>query len=171
MLPIAAAGALIQIVPQIARWLAGDKAGDAADKVLNVAKAVTGASLGEQAATILLSDPEKAAAFQEAMANMEAELDKEYLRDVQDARKRDVQLQSAGHVNWRANLLVALTFAVVFILMTLIWTFADVNDYVKGAASLLLGRFLGYLDSIFNFEFGTTRSSKEKDATILNLTK
>lgn len=34
-----------------------------------------------------------------------------------------------------------------------------------------LGRFLGYLDNIFNFEFGTTRSSQKKDDTILNLTK
>ena len=45
-----------------------------------------------------------------------------------------------------------------------------INEYVKGIFTLVLGRFLGYLDNIYSFEFGTTRGSKEKDETIKQLT-
>lgn len=168
---IALAGSLIQAAPAIAKWIGGGKAEEVAGKVLDVAKAVTGVESPDQAASIIFQDPAAAAAFQEALANLEADLDKAYLSDVQDARKRDISLAQLGQGNWRANILVGMTFLVVFTLMTLIWSFPEVNDYVKGTATLLVGRFLGYLDNIFNFEFGTTRTSKAKDAAILNLTK
>lgn len=38
-----------------------------------------------------------------------------------------------------------------------------------GVVTLVLGRFLGYRDNIYNFEYGTNRSSKEKDMTINQL--
>jgi hypothetical protein len=46
-----------------------------------------------------------------------------------------------------------------------------VNEYLKGIVTLVLGRFLGYLDNIYNFEFGSTRSSKAKDLTIEQLSR
>jgi hypothetical protein len=51
-----------------------------------------------------------------------------------------------------------------------VWKDPNINEYVKGIFTLVLGRFLGYLDNIYSFEFGTTRGSKEKDETIKNLT-
>jgi hypothetical protein len=43
---------------------------------------------------------------------------------------------------------------------------SNLTEYAKGIITLLLGRFMGYIDDIFNYEFGTTRSSKEKDKVI-----
>lgn len=54
-------------------------------------------------------------------------------------------------------------------LVFLIWKDQDVNEYLKGIITLVLGRFLGYLDNIYNFEFGTTRVNRAKDETINQL--
>ena len=60
----------------------------------------------------------------------------------------------------------ALAVAVIVLLVCLIWKDPDINEYMKGVVTLVLGRFLGYLDSIYGFEFGTTRGSQNKDSTI-----
>ena len=51
-------------------------------------------------------------------------------------------------------------------LVYLIWKDPNINEYMKGVVTLVLGRFLGYLDNIYSFEFGTTRGSQNKDSTI-----
>ena len=59
--------------------------------------------------------------------------------------------------------------AVIVGLVYAIWKDPDINEFLKGIATLVLGRFLGYLDNIYSFEFGTTRGSQNKDATISQL--
>ena len=54
-------------------------------------------------------------------------------------------------------------------LVYLVWKDDTLTEYVKGIVTLVLGRFLGYLDNIYSFEFGTTRGSKDKDDTIKQL--
>lgn len=46
---------------------------------------------------------------------------------------------------------------------------AGIGEYAQGLITLVLGRFLGYIDNGYSFEFGTTRASKTKDETISNL--
>jgi len=64
-----------------------------------------------------------------------------------------------------------LAVAMIAGLVWLVWKDPSINEYMKGIFTLVLGRFLGYLDNIYNFEFGSTRTSKAKDATIENLTR
>lgn len=72
--------------------------------------------------------------------------------------------------NSRINALAVAAFIVV-ILSLAITVFMHVEDeFAKGIITLILGRFLGYVDNIYNFEFGTTRGSKAKDDVITNLT-
>jgi hypothetical protein len=94
-------------------------------------------------------------------------MDAMYLADVADARKRDVALSTH---NYRADSMYVLA---VILIAALVWAVlsSEMDEYAKGIVTLVLGRFLGYLDNIYNFEFGTTRSSKVKDSTIENLTK
>lgn len=94
---------------------------------------------------------------------------KEEVKDKDSARKRDVEFLKSGSWNYRADTLVAIAAVSVAGLVYLVWGTPDINEYVKGIVTLVLGRMLGYLDNIYNFEFGTTRSSKQKDATIENL--
>jgi len=63
-------------------------------------------------------------------------------------------------------LAVLLVAALVYVVLQ-----SSLDEYGKGIITLVLGRFLGYLDNIYNFEFGATRANRAKDSTIENLSK
>lgn len=90
-------------------------------------------------------------------------------KDRDSARRRDTELGKAGARNHRADWMVTLAVAVIVGLVYAIWKDPDINEFLKGIATLVLGRFLGYLDNIYSFEFGTTRGSQNKDVTISQL--
>jgi hypothetical protein len=81
-----------------------------------------------------------------------------------------VEFIKRGMTNNRANVMFFLAVCMVGLLVWIVWKDQNINEYVKGIFTLVLGRFLGYLDNIYSFEFGTTRGSKEKDETIKQLT-
>jgi hypothetical protein len=91
--------------------------------------------------------------------------------DRTSARDRDAKLLALGQHNFRADVMFVLAVLVIVALVWMIWRDPSVNEFMKGIVTLVLGRFLGYLDSIYNFEFGTTRGSRSKDTTIESLTK
>ncbi len=170
--PITIAMGLANFAPQILKWVTGsDKAEAAATAVVDIAKKVTGLDKGDEAVEAVKASPELALQFRLAVMNNSSDLDKAYLADVADARKRSTLLAQAGMKNWRPDVMFILAIAVTSGLVWLIWKDPSINEYVKGIFTLVLGRFLGYLDNIYNFEFGSTRSNKQKDETIQNLTK
>lgn len=95
---------------------------------------------------------------------------REEAKDRDSARDRDVEFIKRGMTNNRANLMFFLAVVMVGAMVWIVWKDQSINEYVKGIFTLVLGRFLGYLDNIYSFEFGTTRGSKEKDETIKQLT-
>jgi hypothetical protein len=95
---------------------------------------------------------------------------KEEVKDRGSARERDMEFIKRGVTNNRANVMFFLAVVMVGLLVWIVWKDQNINEYVKGIFTLVLGRFLGYLDNIYSFEFGTTRGSKEKDETIKQLT-
>ncbi len=95
---------------------------------------------------------------------------REEVKDRDSARDRDVEFIKRGVTNNRANFMFFLAVCMVGLLVWIVWKDQNINEYVKGIFTLVLGRFLGYLDNIYSFEFGTTRGSKEKDETIKQLT-
>lgn len=70
----------------------------------------------------------------------------------------------------RVNVLIAIAITAVILCVFIVVQYQITNEYSKGILTLVLGRFLGYVDNIYNFEFGTTRSSAKKDDTITALT-
>ncbi len=169
--PITIAMGLSQFVPGIIKWISGsDKAADAASKIVSIAEVVTGKQ-GPDALDAIKADPALVLQFRQAVAAQEADLDKAFLADRADARKRDAVFIQTGTRNYRADIMFVLAVAVTCGLVWLIWKDPGINEYVKGIFTLVLGRFLGYLDNIYSFEFGTTRASKSKDATIENLSR
>jgi hypothetical protein len=86
--------------------------------------------------------------------------------DKDSARKRDMEYLKGGRENWRAHTMYLLAVAGVAVLVWATLTSQAIDEYGKGIITLVLGRALGYLDNIYNFEFGTTRGSRQKDATI-----
>lgn len=91
------------------------------------------------------------------------------VKDREGARRRDADLAKAGTRNYRADIMFVLAVAVIVALVWAIWVDPNINEFLKGVATLVLGRFLGYLDNIYSFEFGTTRGSQNKDVTINQL--
>lgn len=83
-------------------------------------------------------------------------------KDRDSARARDTALVQAGKRNYRADSMFVLAVAVICWLVWIVWKGMDLNEYVKGIFTLVLGRFLGYLDNIYSFEFGTTRQGQYK---------
>jgi len=169
--PISIAFGLAQFAPQIIKWITGsDKAADAAGAVVEIAETVTGRK-GADALDALKADPALVLQFRQSVIAQEADLDKAYLADRADARKRDAVFISSGARNYRADFMFLLAVGMIAGLVWLVWKDPSINEYMKGIFTLVLGRFLGYLDNIYNFEFGSTRASKTKDATIENLTR
>ncbi len=93
------------------------------------------------------------------------------VEDRGSARARDAEFIKAGMHNARADMMFILAVVIICGLVYIVWKDQSVNEYVKGIFTLVLGRFLGYLDNIYNFEFGTTRNSRTKDVTIEQLAK
>jgi hypothetical protein len=165
--PISIAMGLSQFAPAIIRWISGsDKAGDAAQKVVDVAAQITGKP-ADQVIDALKADPSLVLEFRKSVMANELQMDALYLADVADARKRDTALSTH---NYRADSMYILA---VLLIAALVWVTlqSQMDEYAKGIVTLVLGRFLGYLDNIYNFEFGTTRANKAKDVTIENLSK
>lgn len=108
-------------------------------------------------------------------ANQQAELDlagfKIEVADRESARTRDAQFLKAGRYNYRGDFMLFLALFMIAALVWVVWKTPGIDEFVKGIFTLVLGRFLGYLDNIYNFEFGTTRGSRAKDDTIDNLSR
>ena len=102
-------------------------------------------------------------------AKQDLEAFKEEAKDRDSARGRDAEFIRRGTHNWRADIMVLIASAAVAGLVYLVWKDDSLTEYTKGIVTLVLGRFLGYLDNIYSFEFGTTRGSKDKDETIKQL--
>jgi len=69
----------------------------------------------------------------------------------------------------KLNVLAVCAFIVVVLCLVVTVWLKITDEFAKGIITLILGRYLGYIDNIYSFEFGTTRNSKNKDDVITNL--
>lgn len=169
--PFTIALGLAQFAPSILRFFGvGESSVNVAEKVVGIATSLTGAPTSTEALLAIQEDKKLQYAFNLMVLQENATLEKLYLADVQSARQRDVELHKSGAHNYRADSMYILAVILVALLVWVVLK-SSLDEYAKGIITLVLGRFLGYLDSIYNFEFGTTRSSKLKDDTIKRLTK
>ena len=93
------------------------------------------------------------------------------VQDKDSARQRDASFRAAGIYNFRADAMFLLAVGIIIWLVYQVWHAMGVDEFTKAIVTLILGRFLGYLDNMYNFEFGTTRSNKAKDSTIEQLSR
>lgn len=149
---------LAQFAPALMRYFgAGQESSAVAQAAVEVAKTITGATTPEEALAAIKANGIAQLEFQKQIMENDTKLNELYLVDVQDARKRDTAIQVAGHRNYRADAMALGSFGVVLLIAYFTWSRPDVNDYVKGIITLILGRFLGYTDQVFQFEFGAVR--------------
>jgi len=159
-----AASLVAEFAPGLIRKLAGDDAADVADKVIGIAQDITGHDDPEKAVEVLRADPEAVLAFKQRAAELEIDIEKACLADRQDARNRDVALKKAGYHNYRADVMLALAFVCLIVIIVATWMGRlDMPDQVFALLNMAAGMILGMIKDAFQFEFGSRRGSKEKD--------
>lgn len=166
--PISAAlGVASLAAPYIGKWLFGDDGAAVAQQVVAVAQKVTATDSPAAAQQALQANPELVAQLQTQLATLNADLERAYLQDRQSARARDVELARSGRSNVRADLMVAgVTLGLIACIVVLAFYRSQVPGEVVGILSTVAGIFGSCLKDAFGFEFGSSRSSKEKDALI-----
>lgn len=165
MEPISLALGLAQLAPSLLRYFgAGEKSAAIAEKVVGIAQTVTGAPSGEAALAALQADPKLAQEFNLAVLAADTELEHAYLADRKDARARDVALHLAGYNNRRADLMViADVIGLIACLVVLAVYRTSIPAEVATLLTTIASLFGLCLRDAHQFEFGSSRGSKDKD--------
>lgn len=163
--PISIAFGLAQAAPAVLRWITGSaQAEQAATAVLEVAKQVTGRADPADAVAAINADPALVLQFRQRIAEMSHEMDLAFLADRADARKRDVAIVQTGQRNVRADVMVGIAFlAVLGIAYLMSMGKIDGNSAVGGFLFSVGGMFARNIGTAFDFEFGSSRGSQNKD--------
>lgn len=171
--PITIALALAgQFAPGIIKYFTNsDTAGTVAGQVIDIAKTVTGKGTIDEAAAAMKADPALAIQFKTAVMASDADLEKAYLADRQNARGRDVAIVQAGRYNWRADVLAVLAVGGLVLCVYFIARDAGLPERAVNAIMFVAGVLASAVRDVYGFEFGSSRSSQTKDATISNLSR
>lgn len=149
--PITIAMGLAQFVPQIAKWMGGDKAEAVAQKAADIAKTVTGKTEGDQALYVLQADPAAVIEYRKAVLAQEIEFEKLAVQNAADINATMRAEAAAEHwpsYSWRPA--IGFAVAMVLILAALIVGIAylgvmffnikpEVLAYLPGALAALTG--------------------------------
>lgn len=154
----------------------GDKAtGDPVKDEAALAGVLAGDITPEIRAKIIEADTAlKLAAMQFADKDKDRQLDelKSTLADVQNARARDAEFIKAGKANERANWMVVMDVVGLLACLAVLTFFRqNLPGEVVGLLSTIAGIFGLCLRDAHQFEFGSSRGSKEAQATIATIAK
>lgn len=163
--PLSIGLALANFAPSLLRYFgAGEKPVAIAEKAIEIARTVTGTTDGNAALAALQADPKLAQEYALAVLRADGEMEALYLADRADARKRDVALHQAGYRNVRADWMVALdAIGLIACLVVLTFFRKEIPGEVVGLLSTIASIFGVCLRDAHQFEFGSSRGSREKD--------
>lgn len=175
MLPVLAAVSAVsqiaQLVPSFLKMFGEDQPPTIVTRAAEIAQSITGALNPEDALKKLQEDSELLAKFRDAAEARAADIMKAHLQDIQSARSRDVEIQKIKGGNSRADILAGLAVLTVIACLSVVVMVSDIDDFAKGVITMICGRALGWVEQVFSFDFGSTRSNKVKDETINKLSK
>lgn len=169
-------GAALEIAkiaaPGLVKWLSGsDKAAEVAEQLVTVAQEVTGTQSGDAAAAALRANPDLVLQLKTRAAELEAQLDMAYLADVQNARnmaievqRAAVELQKAGiapGVDRKNAMILGDVLGLITCIAVLVYA-PDLPGEVRGIIGTVAGFFGIGLRDAHQFEFGSSRDSREK---------
>lgn len=174
MLPILAgisAGVeLVKLVPSLFKLFGDEPPPAIVSRAAEIAQSVTGTLNPEEALKSLKENAEMNAKFVDAAEARAADMIKVHLVDIQDARKRDIEIQRIRGSNKRADALVACCISGIIACIAISCFITDLNEFGKTVVNVALGAFLGTWSQVNNFEFGSTNSNKDKDKALANVT-
>lgn len=149
---------VIASIPEVLRAFGGKKQGDAAEKIVNVAKAVTGLNDPENAVEAIVKDPALQLQYQQALM-----ADRQFFAKLEADDRKDAR---AMFIATRARTPAVLSWTVVIGFFGVTAFLLKAGKPV-GLDDLLLGRLLGTLDAAFAtvlaFWLGSSFGSRMKD--------
>jgi len=151
-----------QFAPGLIRRLAGPRAGDVADQILNMGRAITGATTPEEVEAALNASVEHAAQFRSQAAQLDMELEQAYLADRQDARSMRLELAKMGRTDWMmygVGGVVVIGFVSTVLTAFLVGGLSDSQQNLVFSLAGLLGAMSSQVVSYF---FGSSRGSSNK---------
>jgi hypothetical protein len=162
--------ALSQFAPSISKWMQGDQADTLAQKCVEIASRLTGVDEPLENFKVLQENPALAIEFQRDVLKLEAQMEAGLLLDRQNARLRDLRLIQAGRRNRRADIMVvSAALGLVLCLVSLTYFGQKLPGEAVGILSTIAGIFGACLKDAYAFEFGSSRSSRDKDTTVATL--
>lgn len=157
--------------PKLVGAIAGSKGEKLAQDFVDMVSSVTGEVNPEVAIAKLKEDSALMIQMQTLVIQREKEFDELYLKDKQDARARDVEVRKISGRNTRADWMVIGDVVGLVTCLAVLYLLKDATDVgeIRGIISTIAGFFgLGLRDA-HQFEFGSSRGSKEKDEHIVKL--
>ena len=162
--------ALAQFSPKIAKLLSGTKFDTISNKIIDIAKEVTNSANEKDAIEKLKTDKHMYLLFEKALINSEREIELAVIKDKENARSRDIAIINSGKRNKRADIMVVCAAVGLISCLAVICLYQhDLPGEAVGIISTIAGIFGGCLKDAYNFEFGSSRGSKEKDLTVANI--
>ena len=159
--------ALAEFSPILARWIGGEKGEKMAHQAVGLAQSLTGEKELMNVIGSLKADPKLLAKFQEALMQMDHELELAVYKDRDNARARDIALANAGRSNLRADIMVlSAAFGLISCLLTITLYRTSLPGEAVGIISTIAGIFGSCLKDAYAFEFGSSRGSKVKDGKL-----
>jgi len=163
LLPFASA------IPEVMRAFGSDKSADAAEKLVDVAKGISGESTPESAVNKVIADPALQLQLQQALITERLEFVRLEVEDRKSARERDKAFVATGRSNYRADLLAFLAVAGLIICVYFVATNPGLPPGAREAIMFVAGVLASAVRDVYGFEFGSSRGSKEKDQLMAEL--
>ena len=97
------------------------------------------------------------------MAQIQLDDNKSVDADRASARDRDTKLKQTGYRNSRADLMILAVAVALIVDIVLLWQNPELPQGIVAIFNMMVGACLKMLGDAFQFEFGSSRGSKEKD--------
>ncbi len=156
-----------QFAPGIIKYFtASETAASVAGQVIGIAQTVTGKGSPAEASEAMIADPALAQQFRLALLANDLTLEQAFLADRQSARSRDIAITQSGRYNYRADVLAVLAVGGLMTCMWFIARDASMPERSVNAIIFVAGVLAAAVRDVFSFEFGSSKSSKDKDEVI-----
>lgn len=156
---------LAQVAPSLIKYFSGsDMAASVAKQVIGIAQTVSGAADPEAALSVLQADPAKALEFQQKVMDVDADLTKAFLADVQNARAMQIAALAQDDIFSKRFVYY---FAIGWSLFAMSYftgvTFWEVPIAGQRIADTILGVLItSVIGVMFAYFYGSTKGSAEK---------
>lgn len=170
IVPIAMA--LAQFAPTLLRYFgAGEASAQVAEKVVDIAQAVTGGKTPEEALAKMREDAAAQRQFDLAVMQREGELEQAYIQDRANARERDLEIQKARGRNTRGDILAYLAVGALIGTIATLFLVTEIPDSSEKLLYSLLGALIMIVKDVYSFEFGSSKDSQRNAQAVADMLK